>query len=133
MPSSRKLTKSLEGKLKKPTISNENIFPSTGSKTMTQNLRNARNLNELLELKYGQVGQPARDDFEKKSQLFIIAELLKAARKEAQLTQKQLADKVGTHKSYISRLENGRVDIPLSTLCRVFEQGLGRKIRIDLG
>lgn len=100
---------------------------------MTQNLRNARNLNELLELKYGQVGQPARDDFEKKSQLFIIAELLKAARKEAQLTQKQLADKVGTHKSYISRLENGRVDIPLSTLCRVFEQGLGRKIRIDLG
>jgi DNA-binding XRE family transcriptional regulator len=100
---------------------------------MIQNLKNAKNFNELVELKYGPVGQPARDEFEKDSQRFLIAELLKVARREARLTQKQLADKVGTHKNYISRLENGRVDIPLSTLFRVFEQGLGRKIRLEIG
>ena len=100
---------------------------------MTSHLTNANNFNELLELKYGPVGQPARDDFENQSQLFIIAELLKAARKEAHLTQKQLADKVGTRQDYISRLERGRGDIPLATLLQVFEQGLGRKIRFEIG
>jgi len=94
---------------------------------MTSHLTNANNFNELLELKYGPVGQPARDDFENQSQLF------KAARKEAHLTQKQLADKVGTRQDYISRLERGRGDIPLATLLQVFEQGLGRKIRFEIG
>ncbi len=94
---------------------------------MTSHLTNVNNFNELLELKYGPVGQPARDDFENQSQLFIIAEWLKAARKEAHLTQKQLADKVGTRQDYISRLERGRGDIPLATLLQVFEQGLGEE------
>ncbi|MBK7885849.1 MAG: helix-turn-helix transcriptional regulator [Bacteroidetes bacterium] len=42
--------------------------------------------------------------------------MLKEARKEANMTQEELADKVGTKKSYISRLENGKCDIQLSTL-----------------
>ena len=45
----------------------------------------------------------------------------------------QLAKKVGTKKSYISRLENGRCDIQLSTLYRIFEFGLGKKINILIG
>jgi HTH-type transcriptional regulator / antitoxin HipB len=100
---------------------------------MTQNLKNVQNFHELLELKYGPMGQPARDDFEENAHLFMVAKLLKAARKEAHLTQKQLADRVGTQKSYISRLENGQGDIPLSILFKVFEQGLGRKIRLEIG
>jgi len=56
--------------------------------------------------------------------------MLKEARHEAQLTQEQLAKKVGTKKSYISRLENGKCDIQLSTLYRIFEEGLGRRISL---
>jgi len=56
--------------------------------------------------------------------------MLKAARKEANMIQEQLATKVGTKKSYISRLENGKCDIQLSTLCRIFEFGLGKRINI---
>ena len=63
----------------------------------------------------------------------IISEMLKEARKEAKMTQEQLAKKVGTKKSYISRLENGKCDIQLSTLFRVFESGLGRKINLLIG
>ena len=53
-------------------------------------------------------------------------------RKEAHITQEQLADKIGTKKSYISRLENGKADIQLSTLFKIFETGLGRKIRLTI-
>ncbi|MFZ4549923.1 MAG: helix-turn-helix domain-containing protein [Bacteroidales bacterium] len=48
------------------------------------------------------------------------------------MTQEQLADKIGTKKSYISRLENGKVDIQLSTLFKIFETGLGRKIQLTI-
>ena len=59
--------------------------------------------------------------------------MLKEGRHEAQLTQEQLADKVGTKKSYISRLENGKCDIQLSTLYRIFEEGLGLRISLLIG
>jgi len=57
---------------------------------------------------------------------------LKEARKEANITQEELAEKIGTKKSYISRLENGKVDIQRSTLLKNFEIGLGRHIRFTI-
>ena len=71
-----------------------------------EEIRNAKNFDELLDIKYGQIGTKRRDDFEEKAQYYIISEMLKDARKEAKLTQEQLAEKVGTKKSYISRIEN---------------------------
>jgi HTH-type transcriptional regulator/antitoxin HipB len=59
--------------------------------------------------------------------------MLKEALKEANMTQEELAEKVGTKKSYISRLENGKCDIQLSTLYRIFEFGLGKKVNIVFG
>lgn len=98
-----------------------------------EHIKNAKSFDELLELKYGKVGTESRDDFEEKAQYFVISEVLKAARKEANLTQEQLAEKVGTKKSYISRLENGKCDIQLSTLYRIFEFGLGKKVSLVFG
>jgi transcriptional regulator with XRE-family HTH domain len=54
--------------------------------------------------------------------------MLKEARKEANITQEQLAEKTGTKKSYISRIENGKGNIQLSTLIRIFEIGLNKRI-----
>ena len=93
-------------------------------------IRTAKTFDELLDIKYGKVGTPKRDKFEEKAQYFIISEMLKEARREAHLTQEQLAQKVGTKKSYISRLENGKCDIQLSTLYRIFEDGLGKRISL---
>jgi DNA-binding XRE family transcriptional regulator len=98
-----------------------------------ENIRNAKNFDELLELKYGKIGTEKRDVFEEKAQYFVISELLKEARKEANMTQEQLAIKVGTKKSYISRLENGKCDIQLSTLFKIFEFGLGKRVNILFG
>ncbi len=95
-------------------------------------IRNAKNFDEILDVQYGKIGTKKRDEFELKAQYFVISEVLKEARREANLTQ-QLAEKVGTKKSYISRLENGKCDIQLSTLYRIFEDGLGRKISLLVG
>jgi len=96
-------------------------------------IRNAKNFDELLDIKYGKVGTVKRDVFEERAQYFVISEMLKEARKDAKITQEQLAEKIGTKKSYISRLENGRCDIQLSTLYRIFEFGLGRKVNLLIG
>lgn len=84
--------------------------------------------DELIELEHGKIGTERRNKYEEGTQMFIVSEMLKAARKEAKLTQEQLAEKAGTKKSYISKLENGKGNIQLSTLIRIFEQGLNRRI-----
>ncbi|MEZ4924615.1 MAG: helix-turn-helix transcriptional regulator [Crocinitomicaceae bacterium] len=58
--------------------------------------------------------------------------MLKEERLQAHLTQEELADKIGAKKSYISRIENGKTDIQLSTLYKIFELGLGKKITISI-
>ncbi len=91
-------------------------------------MKNVKTFDELLDKKYGKVGSKKRNEFEEKAQMFIISEMLKDARKEAKMTQQELADKVNTKKSYISRLENGKGNIQISTLIRIFETGLGKRI-----
>ena len=90
--------------------------------------KDIKNFDELIELEHGQIGTESRIKYEEGAQMFIVSEMLKSARKDANLTQEQLAEKAGTKKSYISKLENGKGNIQLSTLMRIFEQGLNRRI-----
>ena len=89
---------------------------------------NIRNFDELLDREYGKIGTDSRNKYDERAQMFIVSEMLKEARHEANLTQEQLADKTGTKKSYISKIENAKGNIQLSTLIRIFEKGLDRKI-----
>lgn len=89
---------------------------------------NIKDFEELIELEHGKIGTDNRNKYEEGAQMFVVSEMLKAARKEANMTQEQLAEKAGTKKSYISKIENGKGNIQLSTLIRIFEQGLNRKI-----
>lgn len=98
-----------------------------------KDLKNITSFDELLDAKYGKIGTARRTEFESKAKAFMIGELLKEARKEAHMTQDQLALKIGTKKSYISRLENGKIDIQLSTLFKIFEEGLGKRVNLTLG
>jgi DNA-binding XRE family transcriptional regulator len=90
--------------------------------------KNIKTFDQLVEVEYGKIGTESRNTYEEKTQMFIISEMLKEARKEAQITQEQLAEKTGTKKSYISRIENGKGNIQLSTLIRIFEIGLNKRI-----
>jgi len=91
-------------------------------------IKDAKTFDELLNIKYGKLGTPNRDKFESRAKAFVVGEMIKDARKEAHLTQEELAEKTGTKKSYISRVENGKIDIQISTLFKIFEEGLGKKI-----
>jgi ribosome-binding protein aMBF1 (putative translation factor) len=95
-------------------------------------MRKQKTFEELLDIQYGTEGSPKRTAFEEKAMLFEMSEMVKEARKQTGMTQEQLATKLGTKKSYISRLENGKCDVQLSTLYRVFEEGLGKKVTITI-
>jgi len=86
-------------------------------------------IEDLITEDFGAMGTPERDQFEMECDAFVIGEQLKDERLKAGLTQEQLADKIGTKKSFISRVERGRADIQLSTLVKLF-RGLGRQISV---
>lgn len=120
--------------MKEPHSDNEYKIKIKKTMSKSQEIKRSKNKimdwNEHLDKKYGKVGTAKRTEFESKSQAFVIGELLKEERHKANLTQEALAEKTGTKKSYISRIENGRADIQLSTLYKLIEQGLNRKLEL---
>ena len=88
-------------------------------------------IEEIISEDFGTPGTPERDRFDREAEAFILAERLKEERRNAGLTQEQLAAKIGTMKSYISRIENGKTDVQLSTLFKIF-QGLGKRVSITI-
>ena len=85
-----------------------------------------------LDQRYGKTGTAQRTDFEIKAKAFAIGEILRDARKEAHMTQEELAQKTGTRKSFISRIENGHSDIQLSTLFKLVEIGFGKQLNLTI-
>ena len=94
--------------------------------------KNITTFEEHLEKRYGKIGTKSRTDFDIKAKAFAIGEIIKDERKQAKMTQEQLAQKTGTKKSFISRIENGHSDIQLSTLYKLIEQGLGKRIEFTI-
>jgi HTH-type transcriptional regulator/antitoxin HipB len=96
----------------------------------TRKDKNITTFDEHLDRRYGKTGTVKRTEFEIKAKAFAIGEVIKEERRLCSMTQEQLAEKTGTKKSFISRIENGHSDIQLSTLYRLLEIGLGRKITL---
>jgi ribosome-binding protein aMBF1 (putative translation factor) len=96
-------------------------------------MKNVTDFEDLLKDKYGNKGTPERDKYEADSLAFRLGVMLKDARQKAKITQKELADKTGTKKSYISRIEKGKSDIQISTYQRLIETGLGKQLNISIG
>jgi DNA-binding XRE family transcriptional regulator len=99
--------------------------------TKNERLMACTNLDELINVEYGEPGTESRRQFDEETQAFCLAQTLKEERLRAGLTQEQLAEKIGTKKTYISRLENGKADVQLGTLFRIFE-GLGRRVSLSI-
>ncbi|MDA0780021.1 MAG: helix-turn-helix transcriptional regulator [Bacteroidetes bacterium] len=95
-------------------------------------MKQTTNFETLLIEKYGEKGTPKRDVFDADSLAFRLGVMLKEARKEANLTQEELAQKTGTKKSYISRIERGLSDIQVSTYHKLIETGIGKQLRISI-
>ena len=88
-------------------------------------------IEDLIAEDFGPIGIEERDQFEMECDAFIIGEQLKQERRRAGLTQEQLANRIGTRKSFISRVEKGHADIQLSTLVKLFH-GLNRRVSVRI-
>lgn len=75
--------------------------------------------NQMLDEKYGGFDTPSREQFNEESLAWFYGNMLRERRKELNLTQKQIADKIGREQSYIARVEQGKADIQLSSFFRI--------------
>ena len=85
-----------------------------------------------LDKEYGKRGTPKREKYEQGFEAFKLGVILQELRKKRNMTQEQLAEKCGTTKTYISRIENNASDIRLSTLLRIIREGLNGDINISI-
>jgi DNA-binding XRE family transcriptional regulator len=93
---------------------------------------NLTSFSNQLDLQYGKKGTKTRDQYEEGFESFKLGVMLQELRKESGMTQEQLAEKCGTTKTYISRIENDASDIRLSTLMRIISEGFGKHLRLNI-
>lgn len=96
-------------------------------------MKNVTDFEDILKESYGEKGTPLRDKYDAGSIAFRLGVMLKEARNDAKMTQDELAEKTGTKKSYISRIERGQSDIQISTFHKLIEIGLGKHLNISIG
>ena len=94
--------------------------------------KDIKSFDSHIEENYGKVGTKSREKFEEEFETFRIGVLIQEARKRKKMTQSELAEKVGTTKNYISRIENNASDIRLSTLIKIIREGLGGSLKFLL-
>ncbi|MBU6159107.1 MAG: helix-turn-helix domain-containing protein [Bacteroidetes bacterium] len=99
---------------------------------MKKRNKNMTSFAEHLDSQYGKRGTKTRERYEEEFEAFKLGVMLQELRKEQGLTQEQLAEKCGTTKTYISRIENNASDIRLSTLMRIIREGLGGHLTLNV-
>lgn len=84
-----------------------------------EKLRKLPTVNHDLDQLYGEVGTKSRELFTNHAHAYYTGQIIENARKNARLTQEELAKRVGSNKSYISRIENGKTEPKISTFYRI--------------
>lgn len=93
---------------------------------------NKLTLNEFKDKHYGVKGTELREELDNGYENFKLGTLLHKARLEKGMTQAELAEKVGTTKSYISKIENNVKEVRLSTLQKIVQLGLGGHLDLSI-
>lgn len=75
--------------------------------------------SEILDAQYGTSGTPERAQFDEEAYAFYTSQILLDARRNARLTQEELAKRIGANKSYISRIEKGLTVPSVATFYRI--------------
>jgi HTH-type transcriptional regulator / antitoxin HipB len=101
-------------------------------KIMTTINKNLKSLDQFIDEQYGKEGTEKRNTFDEGYEEFKLGVLLQQARLNKGMTQEELAEKCGTNKGYISRVENNIKDIRISTLKRIVEIGLGGHLNLSI-
>ncbi len=82
-----------------------------------------------MDEQYGKVGSSEREEFRKEAYAYCVGQIIHDARKQEKMTQTELARKIGTNKSYISKIENGTIEPGVGLFLRILD-ALG--LRFDI-
>jgi ribosome-binding protein aMBF1 (putative translation factor) len=99
---------------------------------MTTERINTITLDQFKDKHYGKRGTAEREKLEAGYENFKIGALIHEARLQRGLSQEELAEKVGTTKSYISKIENNVKEVRISTLQKIVELGLGGQLQLSI-
>ena len=83
----------------------------------------------VLDARYGEEGTPERTKFEEDAYAYYTGLILRDARKDAKVSQAELARRTQTTKSYISRIENGVITPSVAVFYRMIA-ALGMTVEI---
>ena len=83
----------------------------------------------ILDEKYGKIGTPQREEFHREAYAYCMGQMILEARKNERMSQSELASKVGTNKTYISRIERGLVEPGIGLFCQI-ANALGMRIEM---
>ncbi|MBR3075290.1 MAG: helix-turn-helix transcriptional regulator [Bacteroidales bacterium] len=89
-----------------------------------------RDYDIVLNARFGAQGTPERAAAEEKAYAFYSGQILRDVRKGERVTQAELASRIGTTKSYISKIENGTMTPSASTFYRIIN-ALGLQVVIS--
>ena len=87
---------------------------------------------DIKDTVYGKKGTQRRDELDRDFESFKIGLLLRNAREEKKLTQKQLGELIDKKRTYISRVENNGSNLTFKNTIRYREKGLGGKVNISI-
>lgn len=85
----------------------------------------------VLDAKFGKEGTPSRIEAEEKALAFFTGQIVEDARKKANITQAELARRIGSDRAYISRIESGKIEPKVSTFYRIMN-ALGCRIEFSM-
>lgn len=96
---------------------------------MQKKTNNLIDIDAVMDSKFGIVGSESRSEFRKEAYNYCVGQMICDARKHESITQSQLADRIGSSKSYISRIEKGQIEPGAGTFLRIIE-ALGLRFEI---
>ena len=88
-----------------------------------------RDYDVVLDAEFGAPGTPERSAAEEQAYAFYSGQIIREVRKGEKVTQSELASRIGTTKSYISKIENGTMTPSVSTFYRIVG-ALGLRVEI---
>lgn len=81
---------------------------------------------------YGEIGTPRRDRIETELKNLRVGIQIRNAREARNMTQSQLAERIGKKRTFISKVENDGGNVTLKTLFDIVERGLGGNLKVQV-
>ncbi len=83
-----------------------------------------------IDARFGKEGTPERIEADQKALAFFAGKIIEDARKQAHISQAELAKRIGTDRAYVSRIESGKIEPKVSTFYRIIN-AMGMKIDLS--